>query len=188
MNCRIQEKQDEKTGFVVGGFCVGGTEGVFVIGHDEVWTASRPLWNSHDYHISNIHDDWSVPANEPTSWTVHNTYRTQTPLVNPAPSYGIALTHTVGLTGVQVLTDTFSLPVTINHPDYGRDYVQAWYQPVITLTFDTVLPDMQPGEVRQVAQGTTVVYDLLSGQNQLQLPPLPLPSALRSWWGGGERF
>jgi uncharacterized membrane protein len=93
-------------------------------------------------------------------------------LVNPAPSYGIVMTHTVGLTGVQVLTDTFSLPVTINHPDYVRDYVQAWYQPVITLTFESVLADMQPGEVRQVAQGTTVVYDLLSGQNQWQLPPL----------------
>ncbi len=84
--------------------------GVRVFGFDGVWGPARPVWNQHSYHITNINDDLSVPVNEPQSWLVHNTFRTQTSLTNPLPVYSIVLTHTVGLQGVTVLTDTFNIP------------------------------------------------------------------------------
>jgi uncharacterized membrane protein len=150
----------------------GGANGLFVIGHDGIWTMSRPIWNQHNYHITNINDDWSVPANEPNSWEVHNTYRTQTPKRTPAPSYQVRLTYTAGITGVLVLTDTASVTLTATPPDYAWSYRQDWYEPVLTTTFDSRLTDMRPGEARLVAQGTEVVYRLPSGLNRLTLPPL----------------
>jgi uncharacterized membrane protein len=150
----------------------GGVNGLFVIGHDGIWTMSRPIWNQHNYHITNINDDWSVPANEPNSWEVYNTYRTQTPERTPAPSYLVSLTYTAGITGVLVLTDTASLTLTATPPEYAWSYRQDWYEPVVTTTFDSRLTDMRPGEARLVAQGTEVAYRLPSGYNYLTLPPL----------------
>jgi hypothetical protein len=34
----------------------------------DAWVASRPVWNQHGYHVTNIDDDGSVPANEARSW------------------------------------------------------------------------------------------------------------------------
>ncbi|MCB9418991.1 MAG: hypothetical protein H6667_04265 [Ardenticatenaceae bacterium] len=149
----------------------GGYNGVFVIGHDGIWGDSRPLWNQHNYHVTNINDDWSVPINEPNNWDIHNTYRTQTPDRNPTPAYQIALTYTAGINNVTVLTDTASVPLTAVPPTYTWAYHQEWYQPIITTTFDSLLTDMQPGEVRQVSQGTQIGYRLPSGMNYLTLPP-----------------
>ena len=71
---------------------VAGREGLFVIGHDGMWADSRPLWNQHNYHITNINDDWSTPVAEQDSWEVYNTYRTQTPDRTPrAPATGEGL-------------------------------------------------------------------------------------------------
>lgn len=39
------------------------------------WAATRPLWNQHSYHITNIDDDGRIPTQESPSWLVHNTYR-----------------------------------------------------------------------------------------------------------------
>ena len=137
-----------------------------------LWTMSRPMWNQHNYHITNVNDDWSVPANEPNSWEVHNTYRTQTPERSPAPSYLISLTYTAGISGVMVLTNTASMSLTATPPVYAWSYRQEWYEPVVTTTFDSRLTDVRPGEARLVAEGTLVAYRLPSGLNYLTLPPL----------------
>lgn len=150
----------------------GGYNGVFVIGHDEVWGDSRPLWNQHNYHVTNINDDWSVPLQEANSWDVHNTYRTQTPERSPSPSYQVALTYTAVITNATVLTDTASRPLTDLSPDFNWEYVQDWTSPVMTTTFDSLLVDMQPGETRQISEGTLIAYQLPSGINQIMLPPL----------------
>lgn len=39
------------------------------------WIDTRSIWNQHSYHITNINDDGSVPADEQPSWLSHNTYR-----------------------------------------------------------------------------------------------------------------
>ncbi|MBK8431152.1 MAG: VCBS repeat-containing protein [Chloroflexi bacterium] len=151
---------------------VAGTDGLFVIGHDGIWGDSRPLWNQHNYHITNINDDWSVPISEQNSWELHNTYRTQTPDRNPSPSYQLTFTYTEGTPDVSVLTATANITLTANPPLYGWEYRQEWYAPVLTTTFDSLLTNLQPGEVRQVSAGTEVTYRLPSGENLITLPPL----------------
>ena len=151
---------------------LGGYEGIFVLSHIDRWTDSRPLWNQHNYHVTNINDDWSVPINEPNSWDLHNTYRTQTPDRSPAPAYQMVFTYTAGAPDVTVLTDTASISLTVDAPLYGWEYRQEWYQPLITTTFDSLLTGLQPGETRQVSAGTEVAYWLPGGFNYLTLPPL----------------
>jgi uncharacterized membrane protein len=151
---------------------VAGREGIFVISHVGHWINSRPLWNQHNYHVTNINDDWSTPTNPPNSWQLHNTYRTQTPEQNPAPSYRVEITHTVGVSNVTVLTDTFSTLPTGMPPQYAWQYQLEWYAPVNNISFASQLAHMQPGETRQINQGTEVAYRLPSGWNYLTLAPL----------------
>ena len=156
---------------------VAGREGIFVIGHDGMWANSRPLWNQHNYHITNINDDWSVPVAEQNSWEVFNTYRTQTPNRTPAPSYQIAFTYTAGVPAVAVLTQTASISLTATPPRYSWDYRQERIRPVITTTFASRLANLQPGETRLVAAGTVAAYRLPGGYNFLTLPPLYVTAA-----------
>lgn len=152
---------------------VAALQGLRVFGNGAVWRDARPLWNQHGYHITNINDDLSLPFSEPDSWEAHNTYRTQTHLRYPMLASAVALTHTVGLDNLTVLSDTFNLPPTaFNLPTIHWDYAQTWETPVITHSFDVRLSDLQPGETRLVAQSTSVDYTLPSGANRLELPPL----------------
>ncbi|TWU37529.1 tRNA nuclease WapA precursor [Novipirellula aureliae] len=48
--------------------------GIFVLG-SENWVPTRPIWNQHSYHITNINDDGSIPTNEANSWEIYNNYR-----------------------------------------------------------------------------------------------------------------
>jgi uncharacterized membrane protein/PKD repeat protein len=147
--------------------------GIRVFGFDGVWGPARPLWNQLNYHITNINDDLTVPYSEFNSWQTHNTYRAQWPDNAALPVYDVTLNHTVALTDVTVLTDTFSTPpTTADDPLYGWDYTQTWAETTISYTFQSRLTNLQPGEARLVAQGTAVSYTLPSGQNYLELPPL----------------
>lgn len=59
----------------------GPQRGVFVFGSaSDGWVATRPLWNQHTYHITNIADDGSIPADEADNWSFppgspYNNYR-----------------------------------------------------------------------------------------------------------------
>jgi uncharacterized membrane protein/PKD repeat protein len=156
---------------------VAGFNGIYVISHVGRWIDSRPLWNQHNYHVTNINDNWSVPVNQPNSWEIHNTYRTQTPERTPAPSYSVEITHTVDLDNVIVLADSFSTLPTGTPPLYHWAYQLEWYDPVNTISFDSELINMQPGKTRQINQGTEVAYRLPSGMNYLTLPPLYVTAA-----------
>ncbi len=152
---------------------VTSQRGLRVFGYDGAWGPSRPIWNQHTYHITNINDNLSVPFHEADSWQVHNTYRTQTPLRYPMPVYSVALTHTVGVDQLTVLNGTFSSPPdSAAHPDYTWSYQQEGIQPLVATSFQSRLDGLQPGESRMVAQGTLVDYTLPSGSNQILLPPL----------------
>ena len=152
---------------------VAGREGIFVISHVGHWVDSRPVWNQHNYHVTNVNDDWSIPFTQPNSWQLHNTYRTQTPERSPAPAYSVNVHYTAGIDQITVLTPTISLtPTAVSPPTYTFSYRQEWYQPVVSITLETVVADLQPGETRQVAQGALVTYTLSGGQNSLTLPPL----------------
>ena len=56
--------------------------GIRVVGDaDDNWVNTRRIWNQHQYHVSNINDDGTVPGPaegcERPSWREHNTYRDQ---------------------------------------------------------------------------------------------------------------
>lgn len=54
----------------------GGNQGIFVLQDpDNRWMPSRPIWNQHTYHITNINDDGSIPLVETNNWTTFNNYR-----------------------------------------------------------------------------------------------------------------
>jgi uncharacterized membrane protein len=154
----------------------GDTEGLYVIGFDAAWGPARPLWNQYNYHITNVADDLQVPPDEPDSWTAHNTYRTQTPEQNPAPVYPLALTHTLALSDVMVLSDTWSAPPGGVAPTLYWTYGQFWYEAAHRTSLDVRLPDLHPGQVRQVSQGSEATAWLPDGTHGLTLPPLYLES------------
>ena len=54
----------------------GPERGVFVFGDaSDSWVSTRPLWNQHSYHITNINDDGTIPALEANNWERYNNYR-----------------------------------------------------------------------------------------------------------------
>ena len=69
----------------------GDQQGVTVVGDaNDNWVSTRPLWNQHTYHITNINDDGTIPTVEPNNWLTppgkpYNNYR-QNLLTNDLPS------------------------------------------------------------------------------------------------------
>ena len=56
--------------------CTPGLSGLRVFGDaDHNWVATRRIWNQHAYHIDNVAEDGSIPAQEQPSWSTHGTYR-----------------------------------------------------------------------------------------------------------------
>jgi len=44
-------------------------QGVFVVGGaGDTWVSTRKLWNQHDYHVTNVNDDLSIPRVERANW------------------------------------------------------------------------------------------------------------------------
>ncbi len=42
----------------------------------ERWIQARRIWNQHAYHVTNVREDGTIPQFEPPSWTLLNTFRT----------------------------------------------------------------------------------------------------------------
>lgn len=56
-----------------------GSTGVQVYGDaHHTWVPTRPLWNQHTSHITNVNADGTIPPVEAPSWSTHNTYRLNT--------------------------------------------------------------------------------------------------------------
>lgn len=57
-------------------WCTQGTHGVVALQDPlDRWVRTRAIWNQHAYHIDNVADDGSIPAQMTRSWETHNTYR-----------------------------------------------------------------------------------------------------------------
>jgi len=55
-----------------------GWAGVTVLGHAENgWAASGPTWNVHDFAVTNIEQDGTVPRLPEPSWLIYNAYRSR---------------------------------------------------------------------------------------------------------------
>jgi len=82
-----------------------GPSGIQVFGDaNDTWVPTRQIWNQHSYHINNINDDGTIPAEETNSWEDHNTYRSNR-------QYG--LHRAPDLTASRLLFDTTGLPDTL---------------------------------------------------------------------------
>ncbi|HJT78200.1 MAG TPA: putative Ig domain-containing protein, partial [Gemmataceae bacterium] len=61
----------------------GGTvadTGIYVIEDaNDTWVNTRPIWNQHSYHVTNINDDATVPLVEANNWQLFNNYRQNVP-------------------------------------------------------------------------------------------------------------
>ncbi len=49
---------------------------------EDRWIQARRIWNQHTYHVSNVREDGTIPAVEPKSWSLLNTYRTNAQIEN----------------------------------------------------------------------------------------------------------
>jgi hypothetical protein len=55
-----------------------GWAGVTVLGHaEDGWAASGPTWNVHDFAVTNVEQDGTVPRLPEPSWQVYNAYRSR---------------------------------------------------------------------------------------------------------------
>jgi hypothetical protein len=62
-----------------------GWAGVTVFGHaTDGWARSGPTWGVHDFAVTNIESDGSVPVETPHPWLVHNVFRARPNTDNPA--------------------------------------------------------------------------------------------------------
>ncbi len=60
--------------------------GITVFGHSgSGWQASGPTWGTHDFAVTNLDADGTVPSPAPLPWTVHNVFRAR-PMVDAGGS------------------------------------------------------------------------------------------------------
>jgi len=66
----------------------GGIRGLTVIGDaNHSWQPGRKIWNQHAYHITNIADDGTIPANAAPNWGQFNNFRSG----HVGPNDGLAI-------------------------------------------------------------------------------------------------
>lgn len=62
----------------------GGALGVTVFGHDgDGWPESGPTWGTHDFAVTNLGQDGSVPTGEAPSWEDYNVFRARPAVDQP---------------------------------------------------------------------------------------------------------
>lgn len=108
------------------------TQGLHALGNPG-WSGTRPIWNQHAYHVTNVLLDGTVPAAETPSWQTDNSYRVNqkldrkpplwpnatvgAPRVGPVTSSGASVKVRVGNGGLGVLPA--GLPVVLTRAGDG---------------------------------------------------------------------
>jgi hypothetical protein len=74
----------------------GEQHGLNVFGHaGDGWSASGPAWPVHDYAVTNVGQDGSVPPSPEPSWAAHNIFRARPTVDHPAlPDLLVSITDT----------------------------------------------------------------------------------------------
>lgn len=127
--------------------------GITVFGHaGSGWAKSGPVWSVHDFAMSNINQDVSVPSPPPLPWTTHNVFRARPAVDNYGNDLQVQITETCA-TGcqdqdhVQIAVQPFNtgfMPVQSGIPValYARngavlDLIEVW----------TIPGEIGPGEM-----------------------------------------
>jgi len=73
----VDVDNDQNTEIVVVSNKYGTTStGITVIGdQNNSWYPSRPIWNQHQYHITNVNNDGTIPRTEQDNWLTWNNFR-----------------------------------------------------------------------------------------------------------------
>ncbi len=128
--------------------------GIRVFGsRGDAWVSARPIWNQHSYHITNVNDDGTIPANEVRSWEAGNTYRLNREIAGTCKwsrpdlvasllgASGSTATVRVGNRGADAAKAGLSLSLYDGQPGFGG-----------TLLVTVPLPDgFAPGQHRNIA-------------------------------------
>ncbi len=74
----------------------GGWSGITALGHaNQGWLASGPTWHVHDFAVTNINPDGTIPTSPPPSWLEYNIFRAR-----PAMDRRMGMDLTVEITDV----------------------------------------------------------------------------------------
>ena len=141
----------------------GPQRGIFVYGSDgDPWSETRPLWNQHSYHITNINDDGTIPANEAASWLVYNNYRrnrqTTGTEIGPPTIQASAPTDELAAGRQVVISGQAFGGALIRGDDEGEPI------PIISVTVDGRQVDVLDANGQFFA-----VVDVLPGENEFEL-------------------
>jgi hypothetical protein len=70
-------------------YAFSGWTGVTVIGDlNNSWAPARPIWNQYGYHITNVNNDGSIPAQQDSNWLTWNNFRAGGSEIGPASGQG----------------------------------------------------------------------------------------------------
>ena len=66
-------------------YAYSGWNGITVIGDaDASWAPARPTWNQMAYHITNVHDDGTIPVIQKQNWLTWNNFRAGGTILGPS--------------------------------------------------------------------------------------------------------
>ncbi len=128
------------------------TIGVHALSHPS-WTGTRPIWNQHSYHVTNVQLDGTVPRNQTPAWQLQNSFRANLQM----PKRTVKLPNlTIGLPRVKPATAQ-GIPVVLRIGNGGPDWAPAGvevsvYQTGVPAPVGTVLTTtaLEPGTYQDV--------------------------------------
>ena len=128
------------------------TIGVHALSHPS-WTGTRPIWNQHSYHVTNVQLDGTVPRNQTPAWQLQNSFRANLQM----PKRTVKLPNlTLGLPRVKPATAQ-GIPVVLRVGNGGPDFAPAGvevsvYQTGVPAPVGTVLTTqaLEPGSYQDV--------------------------------------
>jgi hypothetical protein len=109
-----------------------GFTGIVVYGHaSNDWTKSGPTWGTHDFAVTNLNPDGSVPNPAPLSWNVHNLFRARPPIDD------VGQADLIPVFGDYCVASCTDGPVRISYNVANQGALQAYAPvPVSLLTVD----------------------------------------------------
>ncbi|MEM6469374.1 MAG: choice-of-anchor C family protein [Planctomycetota bacterium] len=142
--------------FVSNTSCGFGSQRGLTVLSDSNWVPTRPIWNQHSYHITNINDDGTIPRVEANSWEIYNNYRR-----NLQPT-GTQL----GLPLISVTAPRSTAPAGTQMVLSGNAQAQGTRSTGQLNTIDLVTVNGRPVDVLDAAGQFFAAVDLLPGENE----------------------
>ncbi len=139
LNCPLTDRHDPTVAFAA-------TAGVTVwTVEDDTWMGSRPIWNQHNYFVTNVEDDGTVPAKAPSHWNARdggpNTFRQ-----NVQGKTGSSLNRpditTAGLPQFTCIASQNLADVTVDLCNRGLDPVEKAEASVALVRTDQATPEL----------------------------------------------